>query len=155
MNLVCDKETGASRGFAFLAYANQKSSILAVDNLNGIEISGRQIRVDHVLDYKSPEARQEEKSQRFNRKEKYSDMISEDLFSRAFASFQSSGQLKEEMGSDTIRKAPESVDHDSKPKRLRTAEETELRKKFLDGTISEAEYLNSKRKLKMTLRSKN
>ena len=47
-----DKQTGKSRGFAFLAYADQRSTDLAVDNLNGYSIDGRIIGVDHVKDYK-------------------------------------------------------------------------------------------------------
>jgi RNA recognition motif-containing protein len=34
--------------FAFLCYENQKSTILAVDNLNGIKVDGRHIKVDHA-----------------------------------------------------------------------------------------------------------
>ena len=39
VNLVRDKETKKSKGFAFLAYANPKSAILAVDNFDGIDVS--------------------------------------------------------------------------------------------------------------------
>ena len=35
INLVRDKTTGKSKGFAFLAYEDQRSTILAVDNFNG------------------------------------------------------------------------------------------------------------------------
>ncbi len=52
--LVRDKKTGKSKGFAFLAYEDQKSTVLAVDNLNGIELCGRNILVDHVRQYKIP-----------------------------------------------------------------------------------------------------
>jgi hypothetical protein len=37
-----------------LAYEDQRSTNLAVDNLNGIELCGRQIQVDHVKQYKIP-----------------------------------------------------------------------------------------------------
>lgn len=47
-----EKETGKSRGFAFLAYEDQRSTDLAVDNLNGIRVDDRIIAVDHVADYK-------------------------------------------------------------------------------------------------------
>lgn len=47
-----DKETKKSRGFAFLAYEDQRSTVLAVDNLNGIKVDGRTVRVEHVLDYR-------------------------------------------------------------------------------------------------------
>ncbi|KAM7360610.1 RNA-binding motif protein, X-linked 2 isoform 2-T2 [Cochliomyia hominivorax] len=54
INLVRDKNTGKSKGFCFICYADQRSTILAVDNFNGIKILGRTIRVDHVADYKPP-----------------------------------------------------------------------------------------------------
>ncbi|GAV55530.1 hypothetical protein ZYGR_0AV01620 [Zygosaccharomyces rouxii] len=49
LKLVRDRENGESRGFAYLKYEDQRSSVLAVDNLNGARIAGRRIRVDHVL----------------------------------------------------------------------------------------------------------
>ncbi|KOB65115.1 RNA binding motif protein X-linked 2, partial [Operophtera brumata] len=36
INLVRDKATGKSRGFTFICYEDQRSTTLAVDNLNGI-----------------------------------------------------------------------------------------------------------------------
>lgn len=39
INLVRDKKTGQSKGYCFLGYENQKSTILAVDNFNGIKVS--------------------------------------------------------------------------------------------------------------------
>lgn len=38
VNLVRDKDTGKSKGFAFLAYEDQRSTVLAVDNLNGSKV---------------------------------------------------------------------------------------------------------------------
>lgn len=52
--LVRDKITGKSKGFGFLAYEDQRSTILAVDNLNGADVLGRPLRVDHWKDYKIP-----------------------------------------------------------------------------------------------------
>lgn len=60
VNLVRDKATGKSKGFAFVAYEDQRSTILAVDNLNGAQIAGRTIRVDHVSKYKKKEEEDEE-----------------------------------------------------------------------------------------------
>ncbi|KAE9365371.1 hypothetical protein N431DRAFT_496476 [Stipitochalara longipes BDJ] len=48
INLVRDKETGKSRGFAFLKYEDQRSTDLAVDNLGGTVIMGRTLKVDHT-----------------------------------------------------------------------------------------------------------
>ena len=54
INLIRDRKTGKSKGFAFLCYQDQRSTILAVDNLNGIKLLNRIIRVDHVHEYKVP-----------------------------------------------------------------------------------------------------
>lgn len=43
INLVRDKKTGKSKGFCFLCYEDQRSTILAVDNFNGIKVSGTQV----------------------------------------------------------------------------------------------------------------
>ncbi|XP_075805873.1 RNA-binding motif protein, X-linked 2-like isoform X1 [Microtus pennsylvanicus] len=55
INLVRDKKTGKSKGFCFLCYEDQRSTVLAVDNFNGIKIKGRTIRVDHVSNYRTPQ----------------------------------------------------------------------------------------------------
>lgn len=39
INLVRDKATGKSKGYAFLCYEDQRSTVLAVDNLNSIKVS--------------------------------------------------------------------------------------------------------------------
>ncbi|CAL2263724.1 unnamed protein product [Prunus armeniaca] len=64
VNLVRDKGTGKSKGFSFIAYEDQRSTVLAVDNLNGAQILGRTIRVDHVTKYKKKEEEDEEEEQR-------------------------------------------------------------------------------------------
>jgi RNA recognition motif-containing protein len=38
LHLVRDPDTGKSKGFGFLKYEDQKSTILAVDNFNGIKV---------------------------------------------------------------------------------------------------------------------
>lgn len=38
--------------FCFLKYEDQRSTVLAVDNLNGTKLLGRVLRVDHVKDYR-------------------------------------------------------------------------------------------------------
>ncbi|GES74019.1 hypothetical protein RCL_jg4419.t1 [Rhizophagus clarus] len=48
LQLVRNKQTGESKGFAFLRYEDQKSTILAVDNLNNFTLLGRTLRVDHT-----------------------------------------------------------------------------------------------------------
>ncbi len=54
INLVRDLQSGKSKGFGFVCYEDQRSTILAVDNLNGIRLCKRTIRVDHVQTYKLP-----------------------------------------------------------------------------------------------------
>jgi len=56
VHLVRDKATGKSRGFSFLAYEDQRSTVLAVDNLSGAKVAGRIIRVEHVDNYKKKKA---------------------------------------------------------------------------------------------------
>lgn len=59
MDLIRDKETGKSRGFAFLKYEDQRSTDLAVDNLTGATVLGRVLRVDHAR-YKKRDNEEEE-----------------------------------------------------------------------------------------------
>lgn len=41
------RDTDGNKGYAFVAYEDQRSTVLAVDNLNGVMVSGRFIKVDH------------------------------------------------------------------------------------------------------------
>uniref|UniRef100_A0A5F4VZ89 RNA-binding motif protein, X-linked 2 n=1 Tax=Callithrix jacchus TaxID=9483 RepID=A0A5F4VZ89_CALJA len=59
INLVRDKKTGKSEGCCFLCYEDQRSTILAFDNFNGIKIKGRTIRVDHMSNYRAPKDSEE------------------------------------------------------------------------------------------------
>jgi RNA-binding motif protein, X-linked 2 len=38
INLIRDKKTGKQKGFCFICYEDQRSTVLAVDNLNGIKV---------------------------------------------------------------------------------------------------------------------
>ncbi|KAH9482306.1 RNA-binding motif protein, X-linked 2 [Psilocybe cubensis] len=60
VNMPRDKDTGARKGFAFLMYEDQRSTILAVDNLNGAKVLDRTLRVDHVKNYKQPKIKNED-----------------------------------------------------------------------------------------------
>lgn len=42
INLVRDKKTGKSKGFCFICYEDQRSTVLAVDNFNGIKVTRKQ-----------------------------------------------------------------------------------------------------------------
>ncbi|KAM3252687.1 zinc finger CCCH domain-containing protein 42-like isoform X1 [Capsicum annuum] len=71
LNLVRDKGTGKSKGFAFVAFEDQRSTILAVDNLNRAQLWGRGIRVDHVSNYKKKQQEEEdEDTERRKREER-------------------------------------------------------------------------------------
>jgi RNA-binding motif X-linked protein 2 len=54
IHLVREKETGKPKGFAFVKYEDARSTILAVDNFNGIKLLGRTLRVDHMDQYRLP-----------------------------------------------------------------------------------------------------
>ena len=58
LRLCRDKKTGKPLGFAFLAYEDQRSTVLAVDNMNGAAFLGRTLRVDHAARYTTPASRQ-------------------------------------------------------------------------------------------------
>lgn len=60
INMPRDKETGKPRGFSFLMYEDQRSTILAVDNMNGAKVLERTLRVDHVAAYKQPKEKGED-----------------------------------------------------------------------------------------------
>lgn len=68
--LARDQKSGKSKGFAFLAFEDQRSTILAVDNLNGIELCGRTILVDHVRQFKIPREYLETEDERKRREAK-------------------------------------------------------------------------------------
>lgn len=62
VDLIRDKETGKSKGFAFLKYEDQRSTDLAVDNLGGATILNRIIRVDHTRYRKKEEEGESDQS---------------------------------------------------------------------------------------------
>lgn len=43
-----DKTSGKSKGYGFVKYEDQRSSVLAIDNFNGIKILGNSLKVDHA-----------------------------------------------------------------------------------------------------------
>ncbi|KAJ1884051.1 RNA-binding protein Cwf29, partial [Kickxella alabastrina] len=62
INLVRDKDTGKFKGYGFLQYEDQRSTVLAVDNLNGAKVLDRVLRVDHVKNYRQPGAGKDEEA---------------------------------------------------------------------------------------------
>ena len=69
--IVRDKKTGKSKGFGYICYEDQRSTILAVDNLNGIKIGGKFILVDHVEEYKLPKKFELSDDEEKNKEDKY------------------------------------------------------------------------------------
>ena len=65
LKLGRDRETGKSKGFAFLKYEDQRSTDLAVDNLSGAEVLGRKINVDHKV-FKDGEVPEEDDEEGMN-----------------------------------------------------------------------------------------
>ena len=60
LNMPRDKLTGKSKGFGFLMYEDQRSTVLAVDNLNGARVLEKTLRVDHVKNYKQSKVKNED-----------------------------------------------------------------------------------------------
>jgi len=48
INMPRDPETGKPKGFCFLMYEDQRSTVLAVDNMTGAQVLGRTIRVSRA-----------------------------------------------------------------------------------------------------------
>mmetsp|Transcript_74017 Transcript_74017/g.123607 ORF Transcript_74017/g.123607 Transcript_74017/m.123607 type:complete len:349 (-) Transcript_74017:28-1074(-) len=74
INIPRDKTTGRSRGFAFIGYEDQRSTVLAVDNFNGAKLLGKTLRVDHCEKYteeqkKDPNELPEHVTRKLNEKE--------------------------------------------------------------------------------------
>lgn len=74
VKLARDKQSGKSKGFAWLKYEDQRSTVLAVDNFNGIDLLGRTIKVDHTY-YKPQEGEVIQELEGQNNSH-YSDLVS-------------------------------------------------------------------------------
>lgn len=48
VSIVMDRETGRSRGFAFVEFVNEDDCAAALEALNGLELDGRQLRVNEA-----------------------------------------------------------------------------------------------------------
>jgi len=48
--VITDRETGRSRGFGFVTFANDESAVSAIGEMNGAELDGRTIKVNEAED---------------------------------------------------------------------------------------------------------
>lgn len=48
--VVQDRDTGRSRGFGFVTFADDAAATRAIEEMNGVELEGRNIRVDEAHD---------------------------------------------------------------------------------------------------------
>lgn len=54
--VVKDRETGRSRGFGFVEFANLEDSVKAKEAMDGAEVDGRTIKVDFAQEREQPAA---------------------------------------------------------------------------------------------------
>ena len=55
VKVIKDRETGRSKGFGFVEFANLEDSVAAKEAMDGAELDGRNIKVDFAEE-KKPEA---------------------------------------------------------------------------------------------------
>lgn len=110
VNLIRDKETGKSKGFAFLKYEDQRSCDLAVDNLGGAEVLGRVLRVDHTR-YKKRDGEDEE-SYRVDGREEEEGIPSEDEDRRERKKRKQRPMIKEERELEELLQIKEGEEED-------------------------------------------
>ncbi len=48
--VICDRDSGRSRGFGFVTFEDDEAADKAMSTMNGFELDGRPIRVDAALD---------------------------------------------------------------------------------------------------------
>ena len=48
--VITDRETGRSRGFGFVTFANDEAATSAINEMNGTELDGRTIKVNEAED---------------------------------------------------------------------------------------------------------
>lgn len=141
INLVRDQKTGKSKGFCFICYEDQRSTVLAVDNFNGIKIRGRTIQVDHVSCYRPPWVLEDV------------DDATRKLWEKGCGIQTSS--LSSSEGSDD--EAPSEHHKQEKQKRRKTKEKTTMQVKEEEGQIQQSLFLPARGQIKLedTLGSKH
>ncbi|HPQ68271.1 MAG TPA: RNA-binding protein [bacterium] len=48
--VITDRDTGRSRGFGFVTFADEESAEAAVSEMNGADLDGRTIKVDRAME---------------------------------------------------------------------------------------------------------
>ena len=48
--VICERDTGRSRGFGFVTFGTEENALAAQKAMNGQEMDGRQLRVDFAND---------------------------------------------------------------------------------------------------------
>lgn len=70
VNIIMDRETGRSRGFAFVEMPNSEEASSAIESLNGQEIAGRGITVNEARPRtERPRGRSDDRRRSFSRDE--------------------------------------------------------------------------------------
>lgn len=55
VKIICDRDTGRSRGFGFVSFTNEQEAEAALQAMDGRDLAGRTIRVDYATE-RSPQA---------------------------------------------------------------------------------------------------
>ena len=50
IQIITDRDTGRSRGFGFVSFASDGDAQKALEQMNGAQLDGRTLRVDHATD---------------------------------------------------------------------------------------------------------
>lgn len=140
INLVRDEETGESKGYCFLAYADQRSTILAVDNFIGYKLLERPLVVDHVLNYRLPKKYVEKDGQTV---EEYKPTGAEGKGIGVYNVLSKEGHKKE----DTENEDQEEESFDHEKKRTRKFKES-LKRKYTKDDSSEEDDRDREKKRK-------
>jgi len=148
VNLPRDKETGKTRGFGFLMYEDQRSTVLAVDNLNGAKVLDRTLRVDHVRQYKQPKEKDadgeliESGEQSLNAKP---EMINDDASSESSASSGPAIDPEDPMAAYLLQKRKED-------KALKKTKKSKSKGKYKDETLEERKARKQRKKEKRAIK---
>jgi len=152
INLIRDRETGKSKGFCFLCYEDQRSTVLAVDNLNGSKVCGRQMRVDHVEEYKVP--KEDEKNE-------HNDELTNKIHEHGVAPqvmhmYEEKVDVKKEEEDDYVVPMPD-IKIKKKPKKekkIKKSKKSKRRKSSSSSSESDSSEEEAPKKKKKTKKSK-